>query len=70
MVFLLLIDPKSLKFTFSGSLKLCDETSRIIFMVSFLIFNPKILDFTSSGSLNLHEEDQAFFFGTFITHKN
>ena len=57
MVFFLLVNPKNLESSSSGSLKLHEEASSVIFTVFFLLINPKNLEFPSLDLLNLYEVD-------------
>ena len=67
MVFFLLVNPKNLEFSSSGSLKLHEEAPSVLFIVFFLLINPKNLEFPSSDSLNLYEVGiERSFFGLFL----
>ena len=68
MVFFLLVNPKNLESSSSGSLNLHDEASSILFTVFFLLVNPKNLEFSPSDSLNLYEVGiERSFFWSFIS---
>ena len=61
MVFFLLVNPKNLEFSSSGSLNLYEVGIERSFCGLFLLVNPKNLEFSSSDSLKLWRSTEHSF---------